>query len=112
VPGEVTVTARSFGFESFTAAESEVIIVMAFGGHDPAAVPKGSPPATPVFMGFVRVKDKPTTFHLRITVLTAASAGHLALIKREVHMFGGIPVEIVYPQRTSAFRVGTDRERV
>ena len=76
--------------------------MMAFGIHDPAAVPEGGPPATPILMGPVAIEDKPAPFHFGVAVLLAASACHLTFIERQVHVLGGISVDIVNHQGTVA----------
>ena len=71
--------------------------MMTMGVHHATAMPEGGAPATPVLMGFVMIEDEPASLHLGVAVLFASTAGHLALVERKIHVFGGIAVEIVDP---------------
>src|SRR5450756_363723 len=67
-------------------------------------MPEGRSPATPVFMGAVGVEDKPAPLHLCVSQRGAAVTGHLSRIERQVHMLGGIAVQVVDFKRTVARR--------
>ena len=71
--------------------------MMTMGVHNATSMPVGSAPATPVIMGFIVIEDEPASLHLGVAVLFASKAGHLALVEWEIHMFGGIAVDIVDP---------------
>jgi len=63
-------------------------------------------------MGPVCVENKPAPLHLRVSQFDAAPAGHLGLVEREIHMLGGVPVQVIDPQAAPAIRKGTRREGV
>ena len=88
--------------DRLAAAEAEMIILVAMCIHHPAAVPIRGSPAAPVFVRIVGIKYKPASFHLRIAQLLTAPTRHLALVKREVHMFSSVSMLIIDAQRTSA----------
>ena len=80
---------------ALAATKTEMVVVVALFVHDPAAVPEGCTPPAPIFMGLVMIENKPAPLHLRITVLTAALACHLVFIEGQIHVFGGIAMEVV-----------------
>lgn len=79
-----------------------MIIVMALCVHDAAAMPVWSPPAAPILMSIIRVKNKPAPFHLGISEFEASAARHLSLIQRQVHVLCRVSVEIVHSERAVA----------
>ena len=72
-----------------------MVVLVAVHIHHAAAVPKGGSPAAPVGMSVIRIENEPAAFHLCITKLQAASTRHLALIKRKVHVLGGVSVLVI-----------------
>jgi hypothetical protein len=84
-------------FYRLAAPESKMIIFMAVVIHYTAAMPKWGSPAAPVFMGIVSIEDEPAPFHLGIAQVQTAPTRHLAFVKRKVHMFSRVSMEIVDP---------------
>ena len=70
--------------------------------HDSRAVPERCPPAAPVFVSTIRVKDKPTALHFSITEGRTAMTRHLGRARRQIHVLGRIAVEIVDLERAVA----------
>jgi hypothetical protein len=99
-------------FQGLAAAKSQVIVVVALGIHDPAAVPEGGAPATPVLMGPIRVEYEPAPFHFSIAILAATPARHLVFIERQIHMLSSIAVDIVDHQAAVAAGKETSRKSV
>jgi hypothetical protein len=87
--------APSVPAQRLAAAEPQVIVGVAPGIHDPAAVPVGRAPAAPVLMRPVAVEDEPAALHLGVAELGAAAARHLVQAQRQVHVLGGVAVEVV-----------------
>lgn len=77
-----------------------MVVAVAFGIHEPAAVPERRSPPAPILMSPIVVEDEPTAFHLGIAISFAAKAGHLRGIERQVHMFGRIAMQIIDSQGT------------
>ena len=75
---------------------------MATWAHDPTAVPVRCAPATPIRMGTVFVPDEPTAFHLCYAQRRTPGTRHFAGLHRQVHVFSGVSVLIVYTQLTDA----------
>ena len=90
--------------QSEAAPEAKVIIRMAAGIHDAAAVPVWRAPAAPVFVRTVFVKDEPASLHLGDAQCFAAAACHLIRAERQVHMLSRIAVEVVHVERAMAGR--------
>ena len=72
-----------------------MVVLMAVQIHDPAAVPKGRSPTAPIWMGIDRIENEPAALHLRISQLQAAPTRHLTFIKRKVHVFRCVSMQIV-----------------
>ena len=74
-----------------------MIVLVALRVHHPAAMPEGRPPAAPILMSIVSIKNEPTPFHLRITELHTAPTGHLAFAERKVHVLRSVSMKIINP---------------
>lgn len=58
-------------------------------------------------MGTVFVPDEPTAFHLCYAQRRTPGTRHFAGLHRQVHVFSGVSVLIVYTQLTDALGEGT-----
>ena len=75
-------------------------------------MPERCPPAAPVLVRAIRVEDEPTPFHLGVAQFLAAPARHLALVEWQIHVLGGVAVEIVDIERTVAGGKNSGGKRV
>src|SRR5512139_1628223 len=78
-----------------------VVVVALFSQH-PAPVPEGRPPAAPVLVGAVGIEDEPASLHLRVPERLTPAACHLLFVEWEVHVLGGVAVQVVDLERTVA----------
>ena len=72
--------------------------------HHPPTMPERRAPTTPVGMCAVGIEDKPAALHFRGAQGGAAGARHLCGIERQVHVFGGVAVEIKNTERAATRR--------
>src|SRR5690242_5421673 len=86
------------------ASEAQVVIGVAVLRHDARSMPEGRAPATRVLVRTIGVENEPAALHFSVAQLATAGAGHLVLGQRQVHVLGGVAVEVEDTQRAVALR--------
>ena len=77
--------------------------------HDPGTVPEGRAPPAPVLVCPEGVEHEPAALHFGVAQRPTAQAGHLRGVQRQVHVLGGIAVQVVHTQRAAALGKRTAR---
>ncbi|MCG7851243.1 MAG: hypothetical protein MIO92_01840 [Methanosarcinaceae archaeon] len=98
--------------DALATTKAEMVVVVTLLVHDQASVPEGRTPPAPIFMGPVGIEYEPAPFHLRVPILTAAPACHLIFVEGQVHVLGGIAIEVIDHQRAAALGKKTGRKGV